>query len=746
MNKKMGQRLMRVVMIAAVMMLFGDHMVLAEEINISFFESKIRPVLVRECYECHSAGAEKVQGGLLLDSRAGLLKGGDSGPAISLTKPKESLLLKALRYEATEMPPKGQLADALIADFARWIEAGAPDPRLASVAREESPPEPTGEVHWAFQRPTASEPPSVENAAWPANDIDRFILHNLEAAGVKPASPATKTELLRRVYFDLIGLPPEPAAIDRFLADDSPQAFASVVDELLESPHFGERWGRHWLDVARYADSIGGGGNVVFDNAWRYRDWVIRSFNEDKPYDRFLLEQIAGDLLKADDAKQRSKQIIATGFLALGRRELPEYDKQKLNMDVVDEQIDTVGKAVLGLTLGCARCHDHKFDPVSQRDYYALAGIFESTVVNQPPKGGPLSTWLLVSLPDKSGKALAVRDAKKPVDTKICIRGDVHLRGEQTPRGVPTALTDSAVAMPSDQSGRLELAQWIASSQNPLTARVMVNRVWHWVFGRGLVSTPDNFGLRGSEPSHPELLDWLAVQLAEDQWSLKKTIRRIVLSRTYQLSTRPSEHAQQIDPQNQLYSWRTRRRLEAEIIRDAMLAVSGGLDETPFGKTLTFTGRLEGKLKPVKADPWRRRSVFLPRYRGDKQLDIMQVFDAAHPALVTGHRIETSAPTQALYLMNSPFLRDQSKQLASRIVKKEFATEHDRLQFLYRLTIGRPASEAEAKADLAFLDAFRLAATKLNPDEPTPTGESDRRAWIGLCHTLLASNEFLFVE
>ncbi|MGE3806457.1 MAG: DUF1549 domain-containing protein, partial [Gemmataceae bacterium] len=480
--------------------------------DLEFFEKRIRPVLVEHCYQCHSTKAKRVRGGLLVDSRAGLLKGGDTGPALVPGKPNESLLLKAMRFDEIQMPPRGKLPATVLVDFEKWIARGAADPRAGSVAKARGIDLEDGRKFWAFQMPRRSTPPPVKDRDWPRSDVDRFILAPLEAQGLTPVGDASRAQFVRRLYFDLTGLPPTAAEVEAFTNDKGADAYEKLVDRLLASPRYGERWGRHWLDVARYADTVGGGGNYTHDTAWRYRDYVIRSFNNDKPFDRFVQEQVAGDLMEARDNAEKSEQMIATAFLVLGPKELAEYDKEKLRMDVVDEQIDTCGRSFLALTLGCSRCHDHKFDPVPITDYYALAGIFRSTVTIPPKnKGGPLSDWMRRPLPDGSGEVMAVMDDKQPRNSRIHIRGDVHNLGAEVERGfISVALYGDRPEISKTESGRLELAQWLGSKANPLTARVMVNRVWQHLLGAGLVPSVDNFGIRGERPSHPELLDLLA--------------------------------------------------------------------------------------------------------------------------------------------------------------------------------------------------------------------------------------------
>ncbi len=539
-----------------------------------FFEARIRPVLVTQCGKCHSSTAQKLRGRLHLDSREGLRKGGDSGPAIVPGQPEESLLLRAIRYrdEELQMPPKGKLPDAVVADIEAWIKMGAPDPRtgtataaagrsLADLAKARD--------FWSFRPPKKSTPPPVKRTDWPRGDIDRFLLAALEARGLAPVGDAGRPTLLRRVTFDLIGLPPTPEELDAFLADDSTDAFAMVIDPLLASPRFGERWGRHWLDVARYAESSGK-TNFNYPQAWRYRDWAIASFNADKPYDQFVREQMAGDLLPANDVRERAEQIIATGFLALGSKAHDAENRGQFVLDVIDEQIEATTRAFLGLTVACARCHDHKMDPILQRDYYALSGIFRSTqtcsgtlagvfpnfnaspLIELPPGASvpaavpaltpeqrstmeerlaalvrernaippgeanrdrlrransmlaTLRIRLLIDRPGGSPRtfAMGARERDESVDSPLYVRGELDQPGAVVARGLVRVLCDEQSASIASGSGRRELAEWLASPSNPLTARVIVNRVWLHLFGRGLVSTPDNFGSAGAaEPS-----------------------------------------------------------------------------------------------------------------------------------------------------------------------------------------------------------------------------------------------------
>jgi hypothetical protein len=902
-----------------------------------FFEKKIRPVLAEHCYKCHSAEAQKnkkLKGGLRLDTREMVLTGGDSGPALVAKKPAESLLLKTMKYEGdTKMPPAGKLPAAVIADFEKWIADGANGlpSGTGGVHKQIGMSIEEGRKFWAYlpvNRDTKANGPTT---------IDEFILAKLTEKGLKPAAPADKSTLIRRLYFDLIGLPPTPAEVDAFLANSSAEAYEKIVDQLLASPQFGERWGRHWLDVVRYADSVTLRG-FVYKQAWRYRDYVIDSFNADVPFDRFIREQLAGDLLSADSLPDRQRNLTATTFLQLGNTNLEEQDKKQLRMDVVDEQLDVITKGFLAQTVTCARCHDHKFDPIPAADYYALAGILRNVKAMEHAN---VSNWVEVSLPlpaDEEEKhlrheaavaalqvkikaakgptaaakgVLAVKDvpgvvvddaaAKKvgewqhsthsgtyigegythdqdkgkgektltfqpetippgryevwlayssgtsragntpvtvfsadgektvPVDmkktppidgrfvslgefrfekngqcyvivsnegtkghvtadaivfvsldqpatadkkadvksntdivkaleadlkklqdtspkrpkvmsvieekliedTRVHIRGSVHTLGDNTPRGfLRVATVGPMPKFPADQSGRKELADWIASADNPLTARVFVNRAWHWLFGSGIVRTVDNFGTTGETPSHPELLDYLAAQFMANPdregggmgWSVKKLVRRIVLSRTYQQSTTGDAPA---DPDNKLFGRANRRRLEAECIRDGMLMVSGKLDLTRGGPTFPETLAAD---YGYHADSL-RRSVYLPMFR-NAMPESLEVFDAADPSSVTGKRNTSTVAQQALYLMNHPFPKEQAKHAAAKLLGEKRTDNDARITHAYRLTLGREPTAGERTTAAKFLNAS---------DDPTA-------AWATLFHALFATPDFRYVD
>jgi hypothetical protein len=775
--------------------------------QIAFFEKSIRPVLVKECYSCHAATAKKVRGGLTLDTREGLHKGGENGPAVVPGDTKKSLLLQAIRHARDElkMPPKKKLPAEVIADFEKWVAMGAPDPRggTAKVVKNEIDIE-KGRAFWAFQPPKRNEPPAVKDAAWPRGDIDRYLLAALEAKGLTPVADADPRTLVRRVTFDLIGLPPTPEDVEKFVKDyaaNPEAALASVVDKLLASPQFGERWGRHWLDVVRYAESSGRAVNTAYPHAWRFRDYVISSFNKDKPFDRFLREQVAGDLLTAKDDAEKSELLTATGFLAIGPKAHDERNPQQFRMDVADEQIDATFQSFQALTVACARCHDHKFDPIPQKDYYALSGIFRSTetcygtirmiqsnhpsaLVTLPKNGGApvglepltaerreaiqkqikdnreqaaaitgqnafirrifmqarratLESQLAMYESDGTPKPLAmgVRDRTFASDSKVYIRGELDQPGETVKRGFPQVLTTKQPTI-AEGSGRRELAEWLASRDNPLTARVMANRVWLHLIGRGLVATPDNFGASGQRPSHPELLDHLALAFADDGWSVKKLVRTIVLSRAYRLSSHFDDRNFEADPDNVLVWRMPRRRLEAEALRDTMLTVGGRLDlnppkgspleqfgEGPAGFRLRFRGPAGGGDTALET----HRTVYMPIVR-DQLPEVLTLFDFPDPSLILGERATTTVPAQSLYLMNNPFVIRQAEALADKLLAGG-GDDAARLTRAYQLCFSRPPSDRELKGAREFLADYGKK-------------KAGRPAWAALCQALLASAEF----
>lgn len=777
--------------------------------QLKFFENRVRPLLVEHCQSCH--GSQKEWAGLRLDSRVAILKGGESGPAAVPGKPDDSLLIQAVRQTGDiAMPPTGMLTEAQISDLTEWVRQGMPFPagqELAGVKKYRDP------NHWSFQPRQPQSLPDVAQSDWVQTGLDRFILAKLEAAELSPTPPAERRQLLRRVTFDLTGLPPTPEEIAEFLADERPEAFATVVDRLLASPAYGERWGRHWLDVARYADSNGLDENVAHGNAWKYRDYVVSAFNRDLPYNEFLRQQIAGDLLPYDSTPQRHEQLIATGFLALGAKVIAEVDEVKMQMDIIDEQIDTLGQAVLGLTLGCARCHDHKFDPVTTAHYYGLAGVFKSTRTMESFK--KVARWYEIPLPTaESEAALAAHQAElqqqqqaldafiaaadkaveeaqtpgatvpekkeplypeatktelarlrkaltdlkaaapevpsamgaiedEPSDVAIHIRGS-HLKlGDVVPRGVPDVMRGPVLPeFPADGSGRLQLANWLVDPQHPLTARVIVNRVWRWHFGRGLVPSPDNFGMLGETPTHPELLDWLADEFIANGWSLKWLHRQIVLSATWQQGTQPSETTITRDLDNQLWSRYPVRRLEAEAVRDALLAVSGQLSHEPGGPVLTVKNRgylFDHTSKDMTQYTSLRRAIYLPVIRNNVY-DLFQLLDFPDPANPNGDRNTTTVAPQALLMLNSDIVLDAGDQMAQRLWAEVPDDETARLQRMTQLAFGREATSRELADHRKLLHDLAEALTDAD------SNTKQQQAWSILCQTLLASNEFLYLN
>ena len=641
-----------------------------EELN--FFESKIRPVLVRECYGCHSNETGAAKGGLRLDTERLTHIGGDSGPAIVPGQLNDSLLWSAINHEDFNMPPKRKLSADIIEDFRVWIEMGAPDPRETQIVEikssiSEEDIRDAKENFWAYQKPVAGSPPPTSDTSWCNTEIDQFVLARLESEGIQPAGDAESYKVLRRLCFDLTGLPPTPDQIARFKElwnSDPDAAVETVVDRLLDSEQFGERWGRHWLDVARYAESTGRAVNMTYPHAWRYRDYVIDSFNADKPFDQFIVEQLAGDLMPAKTDDDWTENLVATTFLAIGPKNVNEQSGAQFAADLADEQLDTTTRVFMGTSVACARCHDHKFDPIPQTDYYALAGIFRNMTTyygnppseygnfsgaqtrrkssllllpvqerdpvgptmqpqqvtqlkrelesklseladlgrqrrsaggNAGPAGGPtlqqqrLRLNAIISgisdrlaVVDDDGQlrsyCMGVQATDSPQDSRVLVRGEIDQPGQLVPRDAPQVLRDQSLSIKPHSTGRLEMAKWIASDQNPLTARVMVNRIWQHLIGQGFVTTTENFGATGQPPSHPELLDWLAVRFVESGWSVKSIVRDIATSRVYRIRSAFNERYHHTDPDNKLV-WRANpRRLDAEAMRDAMLSAAGNIN------------------------------------------------------------------------------------------------------------------------------------------------------------------------
>src|SRR5947208_394659 len=950
--------------------------------GVEFFEKKIRPVLVERCYKCHSARSEKVKGDLRLDSWEGMLKGGESGkPGVVPGDDNKSLLIESIRYknEDLQMPPpkEGKLSDEQIADFVSWVKMGAPYP--GTEESEIRNPKSEIELWWSFQSIKNPTVPSVKNRAWVKSPVDNFILAKLEGNGLTPAPPTDKRTLIRRATFDLIGLPPTPREVEAFLSDNSPDAFAKVVDRLLASPHYGERWGRHWLDVVRYTDSFdarGIGGEADVPEAYRYRDWVVNAFNHDLPYDQFIIQQIAGDILATSGPEGfDADKLIATGVMAIGEWGTGDADKEKMLTDIVDDQIDVTGRAFLGLTLACARCHDHKFDPIPTEDYYSLAGIYFSShilprpgaktagsavlriplastteldlrkekeiraaalereinaatrvaLVNIPTRGAqnksaltalnlsagpdlpsaaansgdtPLE-FITIRLParsvavhpspdraaalawqsplngavevrgrvadadDKCGNGIewvlyhgqktlasgkidnggqedipraeaeipagglipvaifpkgkdhgcdttvveleiherggerrtwrvpddvvgdlaakantgawyffafqgeppvtlapkelpaeekaslarwkeelaALRaELSRPVpvahglqeggvpesahagihDVQVHSRGRYYRLGRLVPRRFPRVLAGGNQQPITEGSGSLELAKWIASPANPLTARVMVNRLWQHHFGEGLVRTPNNFGKLGERPTHPELLDYLADRFIRAGWSIKSMQRAIMLSAVYQQSSVPTPQTLRADPENRRLGRMNRRRLEAEPLRDSLLAVAGELDGTLGAAAIRELDN-------------RRRTLYLMTIRSDRS-NYRMLFDAADPVSIVEKRIDSTVAPQALFLLNHPFVQAQVKVLAQRLTRESPTDDRGKIERLYQLLYGRPPTAQEMEVGLAAVASTSSDASAIAD------------AWDQYCQVLLCANEFIYVD
>jgi mono/diheme cytochrome c family protein len=778
----------------------------AETGGLDHFEKHVRPIFIEHCYKCHSAEAEKIKGGLLLDSKAGVLKGGDHGPVLVPGKPNESRLIAAVRYEdeKLQMPPKTRLSDEQVQALIKWVELGAPDPR------DGEPGKPRRELaeakkFWSFQ-PVKNPPvPSVRKESWPRSPIDFFVLSELEKAGLEPVASAKRRALIRRATFDLTGLPPSPSEIDAFLNDAAPldEAFARVVDRLLASPQYGERWGRHWLDLVRYADTAGDNSDYPVPELYRYRNYVIQSFNQDKPYDQFLIEQIAGDLLPAKDQEQRNEQIIATGYIALSRRFGSVINNYPQHL-TIEDTLDNMGRAFLGLTITCARCHDHKFDAISKEDYYGLYGFFESTRYPFPgieldkiPRDFvpllPQEEYDAVMAPFNAqvaeldeklkaareerkiaGKenrrdliadldrkireiekkrvaaqkdqprvplAYAILDAK-PQNAKLHERGDPKKLGPEIPRKFLDLLGGQALPESDRTSGRLHLARWIAAPENPLTARVMVNRIWQQHFGKALVATPSDFGVRGQPPTHPELLDWLAHRFIQEGWSIKAMHRLIMRSRAYQLSTEEQPANLAADPENK-WLWRfNRRRLSAEELRDSMLLLAGKLDVTPMNEAHPFPPAEKWEYTqhfPFKDEyPTARRSVYMMGKR-ITALAYLQTFDGPDPNASTATRDSSVTTVQALYFLNNDFVQEQAGRFAERVLRERSQTA-DRVQLAFTMAFARPSAAGELRQ----LEQFLAAALAKGSD--LPPAEQEKRAWTSLAGVLLRSNEFSYLD
>ena len=756
------------------------------------FEARVRPLFVRKCIKCHSGNKAKSK--LRLDSRQGFQQGGRRGKLVDRAKPANSLLLRALQGKGVpRMPPGKPLSKREIRDVAQWLKQGARWP-----ARTKTTPTKTGK-HWAFE-PVKPQLPPADPSGWSENSIDRFIVARRNKLKLKPNRLAARNVLIRRLSFDLRGLPPTPGEVTAFVNDRRVDAWSRLVDKFLASPRYGERWGRYWLDVARYADTAGDNGDYPIPQMYLYRDYVIDAFNRDMPYDQFVTEQLAGDILvRQSRGHRRRERIVATGFIAISRR-FGTAPFQYRHLEIEDT-IDATSRSLLALTIRCARCHDHKFDPITNRDYYALYGFFAST---QYSFGGaeahPRQTHM-VSLKYSMAEFRRLRDAAdkqvnaarklrnktpkdpkaierynkvhayrlrfnedlayaveeaKPTDEKVHLQGDPKNRGETVLRNTPAFISRSKIQIPKGSSGRLQLAQWITSRDNPLTARVIVNRVWQHHFGQPLVATPSNFGTAGAKPSHPRLLDWLATHLVRNGWSLKDLHRQIVLSKTYRLSSELNESNQRRDTAN-VYLWRhSRRQLDAEAIRDAMLFVSGQLDlARPGAHPFPPMNRWNySQHRPFQAVyPSKHRSVFLMTQRIQRH-PYLAIFDGPDTNQTTGSRSQSIVPQQALYLMNNPFVRTAANQLARRLLRSKGKASQRRkhgklapgsarrIRLGYRLAWGRDPSDSEVRRFATYLNRYRDQLKS----EGVVGGQVELAAWSSLARILLSSNEFLYVD
>ena len=741
--------------------------------QIEGFEKNIRPLLIQHCYECHSADADKIKGGLLLDSREALLVGGDSGPAIVSGKPQESLLISAVKYQSYEMPPNGKLSAKDISLLNDWILAGAAWPKTTAPTPRDAPATTDWEAerskHWSYQKVKRPDLPDVSNKHWVNNPIDYFILAQLDEHRLEPAATADRRTLIRRLYYDMLGIPPTPEQVTNFIQQDDPNAYEQLVDELLSSPKYGEKWGRHWLDVARYNEGFGGftdNGPNAF--AWRYRDWVVRKFNADLPYDNFVRQQIAGDLNGTVETK------LGTGFLALGptfRTDGGDADSAaSAKSETLDDRVDTLTRGLLGVTVACARCHDHKFDPIPTLDYYSLAGIFNNSTSHIAPispqpivdsfnqaqgevnrlnnelkkandvikkaAGGVTAQQTAhrdtlqlqrdaaqKNVPPKYDEAHVLRDIGSNNMT-VALRGDLRKKGPEAPRRFLRIIEGEQAVLYKNGSGRQELAESIVHPDNPLTGRVFVNRLWLHHFGRGLVTTPSNFGILGNKPSHPRLLDWLTSELIRKEWSIKELHYIILTSATYQQSSHHNANAFSVDGDNK-YLWRyPPRRMDVELWRDSLMFATGELDQQ-------LGGPPQNNILQS-----RRRTVYAASSRNGDQFAsdrFLRLFDFATPRASIAKRTTTTIPQQFLFMLNSQFMIERARQFFNRLAI-ESEDSQTRIERGYALLYNREPTQEELTIGLAFVAS------------PPTQGTDKLDKWIQYCQVLLSSNELMFIR
>jgi hypothetical protein len=661
----------------------------AEPADEHFFETRIRPVLIEKCFKCH--GSEKASSDFRVDSRQALLKGGELGAAVVPGKLEDSLLLHAIdpANEDLQMPPDDPLPVNVVADFRKWIQEGAAWPKTVGDGPDAAF---QAKRHWAFAPVVKPEMPTVSNESWVKTPVDRFVLRKLEAVGLTPSAEAERAILIRRLKFDLLGLPPTYEEVQAFVQDQSPTAWQDLVDRFLASPHYGERWARHWLDVARYADTKG----YVFQEerkypfAYTYRDWVVRSLNEDLPYDQFLTRQIAADWLVKDGLPEN--ELAAMGFLTLGRRFLNNIN------DIIDDRLDVITRGTMALTVTCARCHDHKYDPIPQADYYSLYGVLRSSTEPKDHKD-----------------SMPLFESDKPFDPYVFERGNQGNHGPRVPRQFLEVVAGPDRKPFANGSGRLELARAIATADNPLTARVFVNRVWLHHFHSSLVITPSDFGLRCEPPTHPELLDWLAVHFVESGWSLKELHRTILNSAMWRQASIDDSQKRRVDSENSLLWRMNRSRLELEPMRDAILAVGGDFDLTVGGEAVDI----------VKDPTPRRRTIygFIDR---QNLPGLFRTFDFAGPDTHSPGRFKTSVPQQTLYLRNSPFLVEEARRVARSLDADTSPTI--RIRDLFRRTLARDPRPADMVLAEAFLSQSEKGETKNGPLWQYGYGRFDQKA------------------
>lgn len=706
--------------------------------NLEFFEAKIRPILVTHCYACHSKDSKEIKGGLRLDTRAGMRQGGESGAATVIPKdPGASLLLSALRHDEFEMPPQGKLPDKVIADFETWIKQGAADPREGEAAARHTIDLEPARRHWAFQPLTKPVVPAGSDRQ-NSSPIDAFIRNRMELAGIRPADPAKPHVLLRRVYLDLIGLPPTRQQQDEFARNPSAAAYAAIVDDLLARPQYGERWGRHWLDVVRYAETKGYERDDFRPGVWRYRDYVIRSFNADKPYDQFLTEQLAGDELP--DATPEMQ--LATTFLRLGPYDSIANSKEVAKYNQLDDILGTTTLAFMGQTIQCARCHDHKFEPIAQLDYFKLLGAFESLSIGSGGrKIGPFHAFVF-------------NDNPKPKQTRIHVRGNVKAQGKAVAFGLPAAFDPGDLPPPaptkSSPGRRLWLAKYLTGPGSHLTARVIANRIWHYHFGRGFMQDPSNFGIQGGEPSHPKLLEFLAYELRSGGWKLKRLHKMIVLSNTYrQSAVHPNPRA---DIENIFFSRWPLHRLQAEAIRDSMLAASGKLNLKMGGESIhpPFENQIAGdsskntwkKSPEVEAS---RRSVYVYGKRAIPLPDL-SLLDAPESTESCGQRRVSTTAVQSLLLLNGKSALRNAVHLAERIKKESQGDRAEHVHRAFQLVLCRPPSPEEIDLSLEFLDSSLHPPNDDARAEKHETVAGPRDPLTAFCLMLFNTNEFVYAN